>query len=76
MHTGECVVSDRDIEGIAVHLASRVMEKARPGEVLASGTVRDLSAGSDLQFVDRGTRSLKGVQGRWRLYATDDPERK
>ena len=76
LHTGECVVTDRDIEGIAVHLASRVMEKARPGEVLASGTVRDLSAGSDLQFVDRGTRSLKGVQGRWRLYATDDPERK
>ncbi len=75
LHTGECVLTDKDVEGIAVHFASRVMEKARPGEVLASGTVRDLSAGSDLQFVDRGTRSLKGVQGRWRLYSTDDPER-
>ncbi len=76
LHTGECVLTDKDIEGIAVHFASRVMEKARPGEVLASGTVRDLSAGSDLQFVDRGARTLKGVQGRWRLYSTDDPERK
>ena len=76
LHTGECVLTDTDIEGIAVHFASRVMEKARPGEVLASGTVRDLSAGSDLRFVDRGTRSLKGVQGRWRIYSADDPERK
>ncbi len=69
LHTGECVLKDRDIEGIAVHLASRVMGKAGPGEVLVSGTVRDLSAGSDLRFVDRGTRTLKGVEGKWRLFS-------
>ena len=73
LHTGECVLKDGDIEGVAVHFASRVMEKAGPGEVLVSGTVRDLSAGSDLRFVERGVRSLKGVQGKWRVYAVGTP---
>ena len=73
VHTGECVLKDNDIEGIAVHLASRVMAKAAPGEVLTSATVHDLSAGSGVRFVDRGLRALKGVNGRWRLYSAGPP---
>jgi class 3 adenylate cyclase len=68
VHTGECVLKEKDIEGIAVHMASRVMNRAGPGQVLVSGTVRDLSAGSDLVFRDEGTHALKGVPGKWRTF--------
>ena len=57
--------------GIAVHIGARVAGLAKGGEVLVSGTVRDLVAGSGLQFADRGVHSLKGVPGEWRLYAVD-----
>jgi class 3 adenylate cyclase len=58
-----------DIRGIAVRTGARVAAKAGPGEVLASSTVRDLVAGSGLEFEDRGSHELKGVPGEWRLYA-------
>lgn len=69
IHTGECERRDDDISGIAVHLASRIEGVAEPGEVLASGTVRDLSIGSGLSFAPRGAHELKGVPGEWALFA-------
>jgi class 3 adenylate cyclase len=68
LHTGECELIDGGIGGIAVHIAARVSAQAGAGEVLVSGTVKDLVAGSQLSFVDRGSHQLKGVPGDWRLY--------
>jgi class 3 adenylate cyclase len=68
VHTGEVEVMDDDIGGIAVHIGARVAAVASPGEVLVSSTVRDLVAGSGLDFEDRGAHSLKGVPGEWRLF--------
>jgi pimeloyl-ACP methyl ester carboxylesterase len=69
LHTGELELAGSDIRGIAVHTGARVAAKAGPGEVLASSTVRDLVAGSGLEFEDRGSHELKGVPGEWHLYA-------
>jgi len=69
LHAGECELLDGKVAGIAVSIGARVAGHAGPGEVLVSGTVKDLVAGSDLGFEDRGTASLKGVPGEWRLYA-------
>jgi class 3 adenylate cyclase len=69
LHTGECEVVDGKVGGIAVHIGARVAAEAGPGEVLVSGTVKDLVAGSGLAFADRGAAELKGVPGEWRLYA-------
>jgi pimeloyl-ACP methyl ester carboxylesterase/DNA-binding CsgD family transcriptional regulator len=75
IHTGECEVMANDIAGIAVHLTARVVAFAQPGEVITSGTVKDLVVGSGLQFGDRGSHVLKGVPGEWKLYAiTGDTE--
>ncbi len=71
LHTGECELMGNDVGGIAVHIGARVMAKAGPSEVLVSSTVKDLVAGSGIQFLDRGTHTLKGVPGEWRLYAVD-----
>jgi class 3 adenylate cyclase len=60
---------DEDIGGIAVHIAARVMSEAGPGEVVCSRTVKDLVAGSEFAFEDRGMCSLKGVPDEWQLYA-------
>jgi hypothetical protein len=60
---------DGKISGIAVHTGARVAAHARPGEVLVSSTVKDLVAGSGLEFEDRGVHELKGIPGEWRLYA-------
>jgi class 3 adenylate cyclase/pimeloyl-ACP methyl ester carboxylesterase len=68
LHAGECLLKDKDIQGIAVHIASRVSERAGDSEVLVSGTVRDLSIGSDIRFEDRGSQPLKGLDGEWRMY--------
>jgi class 3 adenylate cyclase len=68
LHVGECQVSDGDVEGIAVHVAARAMEKAQAGEVLATSTVRDLVTGSSLRFEGRGRHALKGLPGSWPLY--------
>ena len=72
VHTGEVERRGDDLGGIAVHLAARVQEIARPGEVLVSRTVSDLVVGSQIGFSDRGDHELRGVPGRWRLYAVDD----
>lgn len=69
LHTGEAEAAGQKIGGIAVHIANRVMSAARPGEVLVSGTLRDLVAGSGLEFQDRGLHELKGVPGEWHLWA-------
>jgi class 3 adenylate cyclase len=68
LHTGECAVKRRDVEGIAIHIASRITDRANPGEILVSGTVRELSVGSEIPFHDRGVSKLKGLDGKWRLY--------
>jgi TolB-like protein len=69
LHTGEAEAADGKIGGIAVHIASRVMSAAEPGEVLVSSTLRDLVAGSGLEFRDRGLQELKGVPDEWHLWA-------
>lgn len=70
IHTGECeLLGDDDIGGIAVHVGQRVASLAGPGEVLTSSTVKDLVAGSRIEFEDRGERELKGLSGTRRLYA-------
>ncbi|MGZ4257579.1 MAG: adenylate/guanylate cyclase domain-containing protein, partial [Gaiellaceae bacterium] len=69
VHTGECEVIGEKLAGIAVHIGARVAGQARPGEVLVSSTVRDLVAGSGLEFQDRGQTALKGIPGEWRLFA-------
>jgi class 3 adenylate cyclase/dienelactone hydrolase len=69
VHTGECELAGDKLAGIAVHIGARVAGQAGPGEVLVSSTVRDLVAGSGLEFEDRGAAALKGVAGEVRLYA-------
>jgi class 3 adenylate cyclase len=69
LHTGECELVGDKIAGLAVNIGARVAALARPGEVLVSSTVKDLVAGSDLGFEDRGVAELKGVPGEWRLFA-------
>ena len=69
VHTGECELLDGKLSGIAVHIGARVAAQAEANEVLVSGTVHDLVAGSGIEFDDRGTAELKGVPGEWRLFA-------
>jgi len=70
LHTGECeAASDGKIAGIAVSIGARIASLAAPSEVLVSSTVKDLVAGSDLRFEDRGEQHLKGIQEPWRLFA-------
>jgi len=69
LHTGEVELSGDAVRGIAVHTGARVAGFAEPGEVLVSQTVKDLVAGSGIEFEERGTRELKGIPGEWRLYA-------
>jgi class 3 adenylate cyclase/alpha-beta hydrolase superfamily lysophospholipase len=71
LHTGECEMVGDDVRGIAVHTAARVAAAAASGEVLVSSTVKDLVAGAGIRFVERGTRPLKGVPGKWGLFAVD-----
>ena len=69
VHTGECEIVDGEIGGIAVHLGARIAALAGPGEVLVSSTVRDLVAGSGIEFRSWGVSKLKGFRGDWTLYA-------
>jgi class 3 adenylate cyclase len=68
LHTGECQVIGERLAGIAVNVAARICGLAEPGEVLTSGTVRDLVAGSGIRFEDRGLHDLKGLAEAWHLY--------
>ena len=70
LHTGEVeVTQDDDIAGLAVHLAARIGSAAQAGEILVSRTVRDLVAGSAIEFEDRGEHDFKGIPEPWRVYA-------
>jgi class 3 adenylate cyclase len=71
MHTGECEVMGDDLGGIAVHIAARVSALAEPSEVLVSRTVKDLVAGSGIEFAERGCHELKGVPDSWDLHAAN-----
>jgi class 3 adenylate cyclase/pimeloyl-ACP methyl ester carboxylesterase len=71
LHTGECQVRGDDLGGLAVHIAARVGALAAPGEVLVSGTIKDLVVGSGIAFGDRGEHELKGVPGSWKLFAVE-----
>jgi class 3 adenylate cyclase len=69
LHTGEIELIGRDVGGMAVHIAARVLAQAAPSEVLVSGTVKDLVVGSGIEFAERGEHELRGVPGLWRLWA-------
>jgi len=73
LHTGECELVDNKVGGIAVHIGARVASLADPLEVLVSRTVKDLVAGSGIEFNDRGEHLLKGIPGEWRLYSVTRP---
>jgi DNA-binding NarL/FixJ family response regulator len=72
LHSGEVELRGNDVGGIAVHIGARVTALAPAGDVVVSSTVKDLVAGSGIGFQDRGGHSLKGVPGRWRLFAVAD----
>jgi pimeloyl-ACP methyl ester carboxylesterase len=69
LHTGECEVMGEKVGGIAVHIGARVVGLANAGEVLVSSTVKDLVAGSGIDFQSRGAYALKGIPGEWNLFA-------
>jgi class 3 adenylate cyclase len=69
VHTGECELMAGDLGGIAVHIGARVASIAAPGQVLVSSTVKDLVAGSGIEFEDCGLHALKGVPEEWRIYS-------
>jgi len=68
LHAGECDLSGDNLHGIAVDIAGKVASIAASDQVMMSSTVKDLVAGSNLQFADRGTHTLKDVPGEWRLF--------
>ena len=69
VHTGECDRRGEDLAGIAVNVAARIVAHASAGEVLVSGTVKELVLGSGIEFAERGTHALKGVPDEWHLFA-------
>jgi class 3 adenylate cyclase len=70
LHTGECeLLPGEDVGGFAVHIGARIASLAAPGEVLVSGTVRDLAIGSPFRLESRGERRLKGVEETWRVFS-------
>jgi class 3 adenylate cyclase len=69
VHTGECEVMGDNVGGMAVNIGARIMATALPGGVLVSGTVKDLVAGSGIDFSDMGSHTLKGIPGEWKLFA-------
>jgi class 3 adenylate cyclase len=69
VHTGEVELTAEEVQGIAVHIGARIAALAGAGEILVSSTVKDLVAGSEIGFDDRGEHVLKGVPGEWRVFA-------
>ena len=69
VHAGEVELRGDKVGGIAVHIAARVMGAAGAGDVLVSRTIRELVAGSGLEFEDRGMHDLKGLDESWQLFA-------
>jgi class 3 adenylate cyclase len=74
LHTGEVERQASGVTGLAVHVGARVAALARASEILVTSTVKTLVLGSGITFTDRGVHSLKGVPGRWRLHAVDEPQ--
>jgi class 3 adenylate cyclase len=72
LHAGEMELRGDDVGGIAMHIGARIESLAEPGEILVSRTVRDLVAGSGLQFSSRGEHALKGIPDEWEIYALDE----
>jgi hypothetical protein len=73
LHTGECGVIGEKVGGMAVHTRARVAGLAEAGEVLVASTVKDLVAGSGIDFQSRGAHTLKGIPGKWNLFAVRQP---
>jgi class 3 adenylate cyclase len=71
VHTGECIIGPADVGGIAIHIASRVLDEASAGEVMVSSTVRDLVYGSGISFKDRGDYQLKGIGEKKQLFSVE-----
>jgi class 3 adenylate cyclase len=71
VHTGEVEVRGQNIGGLAVHIGARVAATGNGGEIVVSSTVKELMAGSEMTFLDRGEHELKGVPGTWRLYVVE-----
>src|SRR6185369_6724225 len=71
LHTGEITIAGGNASGVAVHAAARIAALAGPGEVLVSGTTRDLLDGSGLRFGDRGQHELKGLDGTRQVFALE-----
>jgi class 3 adenylate cyclase len=71
LHTGECDMVDGKVGGIAAEIGAQVAGAAAPDEVLVSSTVKDLVAGSGIEFESRGVHRLKGVPGEWQLFAVN-----
>ncbi|MEM7172468.1 MAG: adenylate/guanylate cyclase domain-containing protein [Pseudomonadota bacterium] len=69
LHTGEIEVSNNDVSGIAVNISARVMDLAGPSQIFSSRTVKDLVAGSGLQFEEIGRRQLKGIPDEWEIFS-------
>jgi DNA-binding NarL/FixJ family response regulator len=72
LHSGEVELRGNDVGGIAVNIGARVAESGSGGDVVVSSTVRDLVAGSGIEFAERGEHALKGVPDRWRLFVVAD----
>jgi basic membrane protein A and related proteins len=68
IHIGECEVFEGKLSGVNVHAAARTMGEAGPGEILVTGSVRDLVRGGGFGFADRGSHELRGIDGEWRLF--------
>jgi len=73
VHTGEVEMAGRELRGVAVHLAARIMDVAGPGEVFVSATAADLSSGAGIEFADRGSRQLKGFAGGRQVFEAHRP---
>jgi class 3 adenylate cyclase len=73
LHTGEVERKGRSVTGLAVHVGARAGALAQASEVLVTSTVQMLVLGSGISFADRGEHDLKGIPGRWRLFAVESP---
>ena len=69
LHTGECEMSDGKVTGLATQVCLEVANLAGPDQILVSSTVKDLVAGSGVNFTESGTRTFAGLPGEWRLFA-------
>ncbi|MGD8613765.1 MAG: adenylate/guanylate cyclase domain-containing protein, partial [Desulfobacterales bacterium] len=69
LHLGECAVTEDAVPGITVHIGARVASKAKSGEIFVSSTLKEAISGAGINFDDRGSYELKGIPGKWSLFA-------